>query len=245
MHLEIITRILRRLAYLRFATWIDDQEVQCLRLGSPGCGWNVPASLVKEGATAICVGAGEDISFDVSLVSSGVMVYCLDPTPRARDHVARLLAGELVKTSDGHSYEMAHFDAGRFQFSPYGLWSRSEVQQFYKPRNDAHVSHSIVNLQGTDEYFEAECLKFSDFLEKSQIASVDILKLDVEGAEYAIIEDILLGSVLPRSIVVEFDEANHPKGLGFTGRILKCINTMRAHGYRLVHVESCNFTMVL
>jgi FkbM family methyltransferase len=37
------------------------------------------------------VGAGEDISFDVELNKKGLDVYCVDPTPRVTEHIAKVL----------------------------------------------------------------------------------------------------------------------------------------------------------
>ena len=43
----------------------------------------------------------------------------------------------------------------RFHFMPVGLWSEDTVLRFFAPRDPAHVSHSVVNLQRTEDYFEA------------------------------------------------------------------------------------------
>ena len=116
--------------------------------------------------------------------------------------------------------------------------------KFFAPRDAAHVSHSIVNLQETSNFFEAECIRFSDFLELAGLSQVDILKLDVEGAEYSIIEDVLSGNVLPSVMLVEYDEANHPKDPNFRSRIRNSIELCRSRGYILAHVEACNFMFV-
>src|SRR3546814_9362953 len=47
---------------------------------------------------------------------------------------------------------------------PVGLWSEDATLRFYAPRDPTHVSHSIVNLQETESYFEARCRSIASLM---------------------------------------------------------------------------------
>ena len=54
-----------------------------------------------------------------------------------------------------------------------------------------HVSHSIVNLQNTAEWFETDCKRLSAIMREVGLESLDLLKLDIEGAEYEVLGRLL------------------------------------------------------
>ena len=82
--------------------------------------------------------------------------------------------------------------------------------RFYAPKDPAHVSHSLVNLQGTQDYFDAECRAIKDLMLELKHSQISLLKLDVEGAEYKIIDSLLFDGILPSILCIEFDEGHTP-----------------------------------
>jgi hypothetical protein len=129
-------------------------------------------------------------------------------------------------------------------FLPYGLWSKSERTRFFSPRNPAHVSHSIVNLQRTNSWFEADCRSLRDLMHTLGHERIDLLKLDIEGAEYDVL-DSLVSECIPVGILcVEFDEGHHPKDWGYIGRIRRAVGKLRSVGFSLVSVEGWNLTFL-
>jgi hypothetical protein len=124
---------------LRSCVEVDDSEV--VRLGTAHGGWALPEDSVRPGATAVCVGAGEDVSFDVELNKKGLSVFTLDPTPRAKMHVDRVLAaakgGPLPKINNSptDSYDLRGFDESRFIFVDAGLWDENKTMRFFAPKD--------------------------------------------------------------------------------------------------------------
>ena len=136
------------------------------RLGGRYGGWIVPRSLISRSSVCYCVGVGEDITFDLALIETyGCPVYAFDPTPRAAEH---------VKT---HAEGIEHY-----HYEQLGLWSQDTTQKFYAPGNHQFVSHSIVNLSGTQDFFEAVCKRLSSIMRDHGHNTIDLLKLDIEGA---------------------------------------------------------------
>ena len=250
----MLRKITRKLEKRRRESFRDDlldrTDQEIIRLGTDYGGWNVPLDWLQEGANAVCIGAGEDISFDIELNARyGMNVVTVDPTPRAGAHVERLLecvrSGERmpINQDDSTYYDLDGFSPDRFTFLARGVWKEDRVMRFFVPRNADAVSHSIVNLQSTDDYFEANCQTLRSLCEDLGIAKIDLLKMDVEGAEYEIIGNMVDDGVLPAVVCVEFDEGQTaPKG--YLSRIAETCTALKARGYALRHIEGWNFLFV-
>jgi len=195
--------------------------VDLIRLGTVYGGWWVPPDEIGFGKLAYCAGAGEDISFDLALHERGCRVVTFDPTPRAIEHV------RTHAPSDE-----------RFQFCPVGWWDGDAELRFWAPRDPSHVSHSIVNLQKTDEFFVGAVKPVCALMKELGDESVDLIKMDIEGAEYRVIRSLLGSGPRPRVLCVEFDQ---PQPIW---RTASAVMRLRAAGYSLVKVERWNYTFV-
>jgi len=223
-----------------------------LRLGTAYGGWTIPA---EPGLTADSVvysaGAGEDISFDCALVERfHCRVRIIDPTPRAIQHFESLekavRSGQRfpVNNSTEDYYSATAEDFGRLRFVPVGLADRDATLKFYLPKNPAHVSCSAVNLQKTAEYFTAQCLRLSTLMRRLGDPSIDLLKMDIEGSEYAVMKDLVATKRLPRLLLVEFDEAHTPMDRNAGSRIKRHMKMLERAGMRCVAVEGSNASFI-
>ena len=223
-----------------------------LRLGTTYGGWIIP---VDAGLTAdsmcYCAGAGEDISFDCALVERfHCQVRVIDPTPRAIQHFTNLesavRSGQRcsINNSTEEYYRVTAEDFGRLRFVPVGLADRDTEMKFYLPKNPAYVSCSTVNLQKTDAYFTAQCVRVSSLMQQLGDTSIDLLKMDIEGAEYAVIRDLVATKLLPRLLLVEFDEAHTPMDGDARTRIRHHIEILEQAGMQCVAVDGCNASFI-
>lgn len=192
------------------------------KIGTAYGGWIVPTAAMDSTWRVYSGGVGEDVSFDLGLIERfGCEVIALDPTPRAIAYATPIAAREP-----------------RFRFVPVGLWSSDTVLRFFAPRNPAHVSHSVMNLQGTTDWFEAPCRTVQSLMAELGHTSIDLLKLDIEGAEHAVLESVLRAGIRPKVICFEVDQPVGPL------RLLRTIRLVRGHGYDLVTIDGWNFTFV-
>ena len=217
---RLVRRVLQRLRWVRLRVWLSHLALEDLvRLGSDYGGWIVPRRLLRPGAICYCAGVGEDATFDLELIRHGCLVVSIDPTPRA------IQFGEQVARQEP-----------AFTLVPTGLWSAPAVMRFYAPRDRTQVSHSIVNLQGTAEYFEAECTTVQLLTEKLGHDRVDLLKLDIEGAEFEVLASVLRDGPLPGTICVEFDQPSP------MAAVRRTVSELRNAGYAPVAIERWNVT---
>lgn len=197
-------------------------EPTLVRLGSPGGGWWVPGDVMEPGAVAYCAGAGEDVSFDLELWRRGLDVVTIDPTPRAQTHVRSVDPGDH-----------------RFRFVPVGLWHEPGELRFDAPDDPRDVSHSIANLQHTRP--ERACTAPVDSLSRIMATTghdhVDLLKVDIEGAESTVRRHLLRTGPYPSVVCFEYDQPQSTRAL------LRLLRLFRDHGYALVRRERWNFTL--
>lgn len=230
---------------------VGDSTLVLETLGTPYGGWSVPVEHIDENWICYCVGAGEDVSFDCALIERfNCDVFVLDPTPRAIAHVADLKEktgkGEPMPVNNNPEvlYSLPAEKLGKLHFYPYGVWSENVRQKFYTPKNKEHVSHSILNLQQTEDYFEAECRTLASLMDELGHDRIDLLKLDVEGAEYEILNSMLDDGIRPRVLCIEFDEGNLPLDSGAPGRIAKMIHSLQDAGFVFVRKDKWNTIFV-
>lgn len=191
------------------------------KLGTDYGGWIIPTQFINAFSICYCFGAGEDISFDYELVNRfGCKVYIFDPTPKA-------------KKCFQDSLKTMSINKNLFNYFDYGIWSKTEKKKFFEPKNPTHVSHSILNLQKTNKYFEAKCKRLSQIMKELDHKKLDILKLDIEGAEYEVIESIILDNLNIKLICVEFH-------LKVENIIKKLLN----YNYKIIAEDGLNYTFL-
>lgn len=84
---------------------------------------------------------------------------------------------------------------------------------FNPPSNPDHVSHSIVfsTGKGSVTSLDVKAVRFDSLLAQYAIKDVALLKLDIEGAEYAVLKGLGGWPVVPQQILVEYDIASEGK----------------------------------
>jgi FkbM family methyltransferase len=201
--------------------WLGRGEGGLVRLGSEYGGWWVPEASLRQGAVAYCAGAGEDVTFDLALLERGLRVTTFDPTPRARIHVEQL--GER---------------GSGLRFVALGWWDEEAELRFYAPRDSAHVSHSALNLQRTADYFVAKVKPVHQLAAELGDERIEIIKMDIEGAEQRVIPSLLDHQLLPQVLCVEFDQPQSLLGM------IRIISRLRKTGYRVAKLDRWDFTFV-
>jgi FkbM family methyltransferase len=226
-----------------------------LRRGTSYGGWRFSLLAGLRGGLLVSASAGEDISFDVAIASEfGANVVLIDPTPRAVAHVtAALQRTGLAPESDfvggGRqdplAYDLTAVTPGQIRLEPYALWNRDSVVSFHAPVDPSHVSHTISDWRGagTQARSEVEARRLQTLLGPEERARINILKLDIEGAEIEVLSDILHSGMRPEQILVEFDQLSRPTP-EHRARVRQSLRLLRSVGYRLAAREGLNFTFL-
>lgn len=176
-----------------------------------------------------CAGCGEDISFDLGLIDLiGCQVFAFDPIPRAIDYVGVVAAGNP-----------------KYHFFSVGLWDKQASLRFFAPKNSSHVSHSLLNLQKTDQYICVNVKRLSCLMKELGHNRIDLLKIDVEGAEYKVLNSILEDGLDVKVLCVEYDECFNPLDAKYKHRVKSSVSSLIRHGYSLVCSQgNGNYTFI-
>ena len=159
--------------------------------GSTYGGWWYNADHIDANSIVYSFGLGEDTSWDEALLRRGARVFGFDPTPKSLAYIrgrAQLRRGP-----------------GRFTLTPQGLWTKDTFLKFTLPDNPGHVSLRAGEIEGQRGFIELKVNTLEHFMEMNGHTRLDILKIDIEGAEYEFLEDLLTRDFFPfDQLLVEF-----------------------------------------
>ena len=215
------------------------------QIGSHRHPYFVPDKLLHADSVCYCIGAGEDVSFDTELkVIYDCTVVILDPTPygidhfeKLKDHVARGI--RLVISEGGHlvpfTYRIDSRQLDDIQFVPIGVWNEKTVLTFHDPQMENYASYSVCLFNESDKVIRAPVDRLGNIMRELGHAQLDLVKIEIEGAEYAVVDTIIEDQLDIKLIVVEFDEVYNPRDRGYHFRIKRCGKRLREAGYVLIH----------
>jgi FkbM family methyltransferase len=195
-----------------------DTVVSAQRFGSDYGGWVLARENLDADSVVYSFGIGEDISFDIDLIRAfGLTVHAFDPTPKS-----------IV-------WVKAQNPPDQFRLHEYGLAAFDGQASFHPPDNPRHVSHTMLeNKSAGGQVLMAPVKRLRTVMEELGHGHIDVLKMDIEGAEYQVIDDICRSDIRPAQILVEFHHRFPMVGVGATKR---AIGQLRGVGYRLFSVS--------
>lgn len=186
--------------------------------GSAYGGYAVALEGLSPESIVYSVGVGEDVSFDLGLIAKiGAHVHAFDPTPRSIRWV------EAQALPD------------KFHFHPYGIAAHDGTVRFNPPLNPTHVSHTVLERSSTAaQSIEVPVSRLATVMEQLGHQHIDVLKLDIEGAEYEVIDQMLDHSIYPTQLVLEYHHQFENVPLSRTERSLDRLLDV---GYRIFHIS--------
>ncbi len=190
-----------------------------LRLGTYYGGWWIPEVDPARGV-AICVGAGTDVTFDLELQRLGYDVYTVDPTPAAVAYVTEQVP--------------------ELNLIPVGVWSETGELEFARDErwNESWMIGSTApSGTGVDEVDRFPVSSVKDLIASIGDPPVAVLKLDIEGAEHAVIRSMIADGIAPYCLCIEFDDHGIRK-------VMASVRLLRRFGYVLWQIEGLNYIFV-
>lgn len=183
-------------------------------------GFYVCPDKIARGGIVYSFGVGEDVSFDLTLIKKHkCTVFAFDPTPRVIDWVRfQELPTEFI-------------------FKPYGIAETTGEIEFYLPRKKNHISGSLITNRHVDasNIVRVPMKTFADITKELKHSEIEVLKMDIEGAEYGVIPGILKSNVHIKQIVVEFHDRLIKDGKRQTSQ---SVNTLKDNGYEIAAISA-------
>lgn len=187
------------------------------RIGDDDSGWVICVN--PPPVVAYCAGVGKAMTFEVELAKmTRQPVLVFDPSPTGVNTVARTETQNL-------------------EFFPVGLAANPGIFQFSVPADPEEGSYSMT--QGNLETVSFECYDLDTVMARNGDSHIDLLKMDIEGFEFDIVNQFLDRNIPVRQLCVEFHRWFRP------GETLRTIARLYRRGYRIIYKRYGDFTFVL
>jgi FkbM family methyltransferase len=187
------------------------------RVGDAHSGWVINVNPPPQ--TAYCAGVGQGMTLELELarmMQKPVLVF--DPSPTGINTVSKS-------------------DARNLHFFPVGLAANAGWVKFSLPKVAGEGSYSVIQ-DGLDTVC-FECYNLSTIMSRNGDLCIDLLKMDIEGFEYDIVNQFLDQKVPVRQLCVEFHAWLGPN------QTLKTIARLYKAGYRIIHKHRGDYTFLL
>jgi FkbM family methyltransferase len=184
--------------------------------------WTICPEGITAGSIIYSVGVGDDISFEVSLIRSfGLPVlFAFDPTPTA----ISWLSGQHVPDE--------------FRLFQYAIAGYDGIAKLFPHDNPDFVSHSLIPRKATaSQAVEVQVRTLPAVMLELGHDHLDLLKMDIEGSEYAVIENLLRERVDIRQLLVEFHHHDRHTGGMSAERTKEAVRKLNRAGFKIFHIS--------
>lgn len=177
-----IRLLLKRAWRPKVDVYVDTDVIGNIRDGA----WGICVNLVDAHSIIYSVGIGLDISWDKGLIEKyGVKILAFDPTPGS----IKWLKNQELPSSFFHS--------------PYALgWENGLVKFYIEGSNTPGCS--MVKGNGQTETISVKCYTLRSLMQQMGHNKIDVLKIDIEGAEYEVLRNILDENIEIGQLLVEY-----------------------------------------
>tara|TARA_Y100000591_G_scaffold203630_1_gene176219 strand:+ start:1073 stop:1864 length:792 start_codon:yes stop_codon:yes gene_type:complete len=243
---KILNKINRKFFY--FLPKLTKEKENIKHIGTFYGGYDIFENHLKSPVVISC-GLGEDASFDVDMINNyDAKVILIDPTPRSKKHFQEIKKRFGLDSNENYNetgnlsakcYNLKKVNDLNLLFVENAIWSNNDKNiKLYFPNDTKNVSLSINNINNSkfsDNFYECKTIDYLSILKKFNLQKVDILKLDIEGAEIEVLRSIMSCSILPNQILVEFDIRRRPSLTSL--KILNNIHISILEKYDLVNIN--------
>jgi FkbM family methyltransferase len=191
-------------------------QVQCRQeiTGGGSDTWVICPDVLVPGGIIYSLGVGNIIKFDLAMIEKyQVNVFAFDPTPGS---VAWIKKQNLPE---------------HFHFIEYGIMDFDGMAKF---RFFGNVQYGPYSGSEQGDFIELNVCRLKTMMEKLNHKKIHLLKMNIEGGEYAVIKDLVASNLDIEQIIVEFHHRLPGHSLRET---YHAINLLNEQGYRIFNIS--------
>jgi FkbM family methyltransferase len=203
-----------------------DVNLETVSYGVRSGTWTIYPQAIGAGSVVYSFGVGKNIEWDLAMIENHrVELHAFDPTPRSVDWIRSIDLPDL------------------FQFHPIGLSDNDGEIEFFVPAREHKVNFSSHKSRSPDNpTVKCPVRRIATLMNDLGHQRLDIVKMDIEGAEIEAIPDLLQSSILPGQLLVEF-HYNYP-AISFQ-LFASLIAKLRSHGYLIFDISERGYEFSL
>jgi FkbM family methyltransferase len=223
---------------------------ELIKLGTNYGGWFIPKKCnLNENSIIYSGGVGEDMSFDILLNGKyDCNIFLIDPTIKAINHFKEFqdyytnnipFKGN-IQTDYYNIINPIKPNLNKFFYENIGLWNKEDNLKFYKQNIKSHVSQSVIEDMFGNEYDIIPVNTIKSIMNKYNHNRIDLLKLDIEGAEINVLNNMIDDKIFPKYLCIEFDLKL--KNKDYSNQTESLINSLINNGYKILINDNLNIT---
>ena len=185
------------------------------KLGTEYGGWYVPIDIkLDENSIVYSAGVGEDISFDLLISNKyNSNIILIDPTQKAKKHFTEVISYYKNKIPFTGNIQKDYYEKiknlnpnlEKITYLDIGLWNKCDKLKFYRQHNPSYVSQSLIEGMFGLNYDIVIVDTIKNIMTKLNHDKIDFLKLDIEGSEINVLDQMFNDNIYPKYLCVEFD----------------------------------------
>lgn len=197
-----------------------------LELGNraTGCNWFFHPDGLDAGSIVYSGGIGRDVTFEHALVKRfGSQIVLFDPTPTGQKTI-----------------NLPENKIPNFNYHPVALAGSCGELTLSQPQDENEGSWELKGGGGVT--IKVPSVDLASLMQKNGHKHIDLLKIDIEGAEYGVIDHLLERRLAVKQILVEFHHQMQPDIP--RSRTIRAILKLVSSGYRLLKQDGNNHTFI-
>ena len=186
------------------------------KIGTDYGGWDIPTNIkLNKDSIIYSAGVGEDISFDLLLQDKYKSnIFLIDPTNRSKIHYQEIkeyyknkiwkFSGDIQVDYQQHIQNL-NIDISKINYIDKGLWNINGELKFFKQNNEKYVSQSLIPNMFGKNFDLINVTTIKSLMQKYNHTKIDLLKMDIEGSEINVLNNMLDDKIYPKYLCIEFD----------------------------------------
>lgn len=185
-------------------------------------GWDIASDVIHQQDIVYSLGISDDIGFEKAIIEKfDVTVFAFDPTPYSVNWI-----GEQTLPRNFNFYPWAAAGTD----GEYFLYPR--INKKGEKSNTMFTFHQQEELRS--DGVKVEAFSINSMVDKLNTQKIDILKMDIEGAEYDVIDNMLGSALRPKMLLIEFH--HRFKGIG-KQKTYNSIEKLRQNDYLIASIS--------